>query len=50
MVEAGLRLQKAGCQGVGVASSKLQLRWRKLRKEAQLKRSHLDRTLKLRRR
>lgn len=48
MLEAGLRLQEAGCREVGVAAGKLQARWGILLKKVEHERSHSDRKWKLR--
>ncbi|XP_033981425.1 nesprin-2-like isoform X2 [Trematomus bernacchii] len=48
MLEAGLRLQEAGCRGVGVANSKLEARWRALHKKVERQRTHVDKKRKLR--
>lgn len=47
-LEAGLRLQKAGCGGVGVATGELEARWRSLRKRLDSERTSLDRERTLR--
>lgn len=50
MLEAGLWLQKAGCQGVGVSTGDLNARWRTVSQESEQERSSLEKRWKLRRR
>ncbi|XP_047197742.1 nesprin-2-like isoform X2 [Hippoglossus stenolepis] len=46
-LEAGLRLQRWGCKGVGVATSELEARWRAERQRADSERTTHDRERKL---
>ncbi|XP_042356665.1 nesprin-2-like [Plectropomus leopardus] len=50
MLEAGLWLQMAGCRGVGVSTSKLEVRWKTLHKKVEHQRTSVDRKWKLRNR
>eukprot|EP00064_Thunnus_orientalis_P020450 superscaffoldBa00005630_g20585 len=47
MLEAGLRLQKAGCRGVGVASGELEARWRALHRRVKQESVNTERNRKL---
>ncbi|XP_076002837.1 nesprin-2-like isoform X2 [Genypterus blacodes] len=47
MLEAGLRLQKAGCRGVGTASRELEAYWRSLQRRAGQKCVDMDKTKRL---
>lgn len=48
MLEAGLWLQKAGCQGVGVSTAKLVARWKTLFGESEQEHSRLEKRWNLR--
>lgn len=50
MLEAGLKLQEAGCRGVGVATSQLEARWRVLHRRVKQESSDVERKRKLRNR
>lgn len=50
MLEAGRRLQGAGCGGVGVATDKLDARWKSLTKRVELERTTTERKRRLRNR
>lgn len=50
MLEAGLWLREAGCRGVGVSTTELEVRWRVLNKKVEDRRSIAERSRKLTRR
>ncbi|XP_034530155.1 nesprin-2-like [Notolabrus celidotus] len=47
MLEAGLWLQKVGCRGVGVSTSKLEASWKALQRRVEQERTNIDRKRKL---
>lgn len=50
MLEAGLWLQKSGCRGVGVSTSRLEASWKMLQRSVEQERTNIERKRKLKRR
>lgn len=48
MLEAGLWLQRAGCNGVGVSTANLVARWKTLFRESEQEHSRLEKRWELR--